>query len=329
MMSKQVTRIIKILELFSLGRKLSTTDLHQYFKNSCTIRTIQRDIEIIQESGIPIEIIQGEGKEILYGFSRDYRKMVLPSIQKNELISMYAVKSYLKQFSNISIGKYIQSVIEKLEKIAPGEIFIDYESVDDISNNFVINHEYGIRDYSIYNDTINKLVNCIISKQWCEITYKSLTDNKTRTYIVFPERIFSFNSLLYLIVYFPKYKEHLALAIHRIEKICIVECNNEIPLFDLTEFKKKRFGVFIGEIKHVKLLIKPEYSKWFIERSWHQTAQIVDKGNGFLQIDMDVPLSPDFISWIMAWHEGVKVIEPEELILIIKTKLINALEQYL
>lgn len=327
-MSKQVTRIIKILELFSLGRKLSTTELHSHFHNSCSIRTIQRDLEIIEESGIPIEIIQGEGKEILYGFSRDYRKMVLPSIQKNELIAMYAVKSYLKQFSNISIGKYIQSIIEKLENIAPGEIFIDYESIGELSNNLIINHENGIRDYSIYNDTINKLVSFVINKQWCKITYNSMTDDKIRSYLVYPQRIFSFNSVLYIIVYFPKYKNHLALAIHRIKELILGDSEHEKPIFDIMEFKKRRFGVFIGDIKHVKLLIKPEFAKWFIDRTWHQSAKIETKNNGFLEVEMDVPLSPDFITWLLGWNDGIKVIEPDELIEIIKTKLINTLKQY-
>ena len=255
--------------------------------------------------------------------------MILPIIQPNELISLYILKSYLKSFKHTSIESNLINVIEKIEIQAPGDILIEYDDGNRLQKDYVWDQENGEFNYKQYDVIITSALEYIYQKRWTKIIYQSLTDNKTRSHIVLPEHLFVYHSILYIVVFFPKYKDHLALAVHRIRSIKGTKGNDIcIPQFDINEFRMKRFGVFYGTIEHVKLLVNPEYVKWFTDRIWHPSQIIHSQKNGSIIIEMDVPLSPDFISWILGWHEGIIVKEPDILIHIVSNKIRKMLDMY-
>lgn len=324
--TSQTYRIIKMLSMFSSGRKLTTSELYRHFAEQVSLRTIQRDLHVIMEAGIPLLSERYNGKESKWFFSREYRNMLPLVLKNNELISLYILKSYLKNFNNTAIWNDLGSLLEKLEDAAPGDIYSD---ISELQSEVLVNEECGALEYGNFDATINKIISIILRRQWCRITYESLTDNKTRTYTVFPQKIFSNNSTLYAIVYFPKHKDHLALAIHQIRQI--EEQQDvawEIPAFNYDEFRKKRFGVFLGDIENVVISVSPPYVKWFKNRLWHPTQKQVVKDDSSLEISMDVPLSPDFITWILGWHDGIKVKSPDKLISMIKEKLTATMDLY-
>jgi len=323
----QISRIIKILELLSIGKSLTASKLYDYFDKEVSIRTLQRDFITIESAGIPLSIELNDKKEQEWCFTKDYRKMLLPSIQKNELLSLYILKSYLKGFNNTIIGSNLNTLLEKLEEIAPGDVFIEPHDQDGQENLFW-NQDYGIFDYENYDSTIEKIINAVSGKQWLKLTYHSMTDYSIKTYEVFPQKLFVFQQTLYLVVFFPKYKDNLALAVHRIKEINSIDNSKPIPPFNLAEFRKKRFGVFTGQLETIELLVNPNFTKWFRERQWHPTQEIIENQDNTLTIKMTVPVTPDFLTWLIGWSEGVIVLSPPSLRDLLKQKLSKILSQY-
>jgi predicted DNA-binding transcriptional regulator YafY len=71
-----VQRIIRILELLSMGRNLTSSELNRIFDEKVTLRTIQRDMITIQQAGIPLICEKNHKKENVWSFPRDYRRMI-------------------------------------------------------------------------------------------------------------------------------------------------------------------------------------------------------------------------------------------------------------
>ena len=325
----QISRIIKILELFSIGRKLTIKDIHRLFEASVSIRSIHRDVQAIQEAGIPLEYEKNENNEYLWFFPSHYRKMILPVVQGNELISVYILKSYLKLFANTFIDKEIHSLQSKIEELAPGNIFMEFESVSEQENALFWDQSFGDYDYSESNSVLSDITGLMVKKKWASVTYRSLSDNKTRQYDIYLHRLFAFNGALYAAVYFPKYGDFLALAVQQIKSVKIAERQDyRTPDFNIAAFKHNRFGVFSGPLEKVKLSVRKDYAKWFINRSWHPSQKLSKNPDGSLLLTMEVPLSRDFITWVLGWHDGVKVIKPQSLIEALKEKLNSTVELY-
>jgi predicted DNA-binding transcriptional regulator YafY len=68
---------------------------------------------------------------------------------------------------------------------------------------------------------------------------------------------------------------------------------------------------------------------YFQNRQWHQSQrQTIDPETGDMIMELYVPLGPDFISWILSWHDAIKVIKPVELIDKVKARLRATLYSY-
>ena len=50
----QLQRSIKILQILSSGRKVTTSELHHRFEGKVSIRTLQRDLLSLSSAGIPL-----------------------------------------------------------------------------------------------------------------------------------------------------------------------------------------------------------------------------------------------------------------------------------
>jgi predicted DNA-binding transcriptional regulator YafY len=320
-----VHRVIRILELLSMGRYLTSSELNREFDEKVSLRTIQRDMITIQQAGIPLICEKNYKKENVWSFPREYRRMILPSIQKSELISLYILKAYLKEFKGTKIEDNLSSVIDKLEDMAPGEVYLDLDN----ANDFVWDQDYGAYDYSKFDELIHQVINTIVEKKLIRITYKSRNENKAKTYQVFPYRLFSYHGSIYLAAYSPQYQNTISLAMQRIKSLSLAEnIADPVPPFNMEIYRNNRFGVFSGPVETIQLQIDPRYALYFRNRTWHPSQQITEKNDGTLIIKFDAPVSPELITWILGWHTAIRVLKPESLIDEIKQKLKETLNIY-
>ena len=81
------------------------------------------------------------------------------------------------------------------------------------------------------------------------------------------------------------------------------------------------FGVFEGEAVTVRLRIARAYAVYFVNRSWHPSQKTEVNHRGELLLTLQVPLSPELITWILGWHEAITALSPDTLIEEIKHKL--------
>ena len=228
------------------------------------------------------------------------------------------MKANLKNFKGTAIDESITELMNKLEAFAPGEVFID--------DNVFWDKNIGVYDYKDYYSTIKCLIRTTAEKKWIDVNYVKLTDDKEKYYHLFPFGLFTYNGALYLIGYYKKRDAYLTLAVHGIIEAKEADVQEyEIPNFDQNEFEKNRFGVFSGELKKVKLKIKNNYIKYFENREWHSSQKAYYDGDKNYYLEFYVPISIDFISWILSWQDAILVIEPEEL----KNEIISALKKSL
>ena len=326
---RQINRIIKILELFSNGRRLSIKEIHSYFGETVSMRSIHRDIQAIQEAGIPLKYKKNEHNEHSWFFPSSYKNMVSPVVHGNELLSIYILKSYLKLFVNTFIDKEINSLQDKIEELAPGDLYMEFEPISRQKDALFWDQSFGDYDYSESSSILTDITSLMVKKKWVALTYQSLSDNKLRHYDIYLHRLFAFNGVLYVAVYFPKYGDFLALAVHQIKSV--KEAGRQdyrTPEFNIAAFKHNRFGVYSGPLEKVELSIRRDYAKWFINRRWHPSQKLSENSDGTLLLTMKVPISRDFITWVLGWHDGIKVIKPQSLIEALKEKLSSTLALY-
>ncbi|HDR03774.1 MAG TPA: hypothetical protein ENN84_00825, partial [Candidatus Marinimicrobia bacterium] len=182
----QKARLIRILEYLSSGKAVSVKLLMREF-SGVSQRTLQRDMQDIAEA-LPLEESYIRGREKAWRLPSLYRGMILPMIQQNELLAFHFLKSFIKNLRTGRIAEDIQALEKKLESLAPGDVLLPMETLDEP---LIFNQNPGIYDYSDFDAVLERIIEAIGKKLWLELSYFPVEAEQSKVYQVFPHRIYT------------------------------------------------------------------------------------------------------------------------------------------
>ena len=103
----------------------------------------------------------------------------------------------------------------------------------------------------------------------------------------------------------------------------------EIPdEFDIEEFMRHSFGVYVGEPANVKIWFSADIAGYIEEKIWHESQQIRRQSDGAIIFEAEVALTEEIKNWIKGWGSQALVIEPESLREEIRSESVKMLERY-
>jgi predicted DNA-binding transcriptional regulator YafY len=103
----------------------------------------------------------------------------------------------------------------------------------------------------------------------------------------------------------------------------------EVPdEFDIDEFMRSSFGVFVGEPTKVKIWFSAEIAGYIKEKIWHNSQQVRRQSDGSIIFEAEVAVTEEIKHWIKGWGSQALVIEPESLRDEIRSESVKMLERY-
>lgn len=308
----QIQRLVRILQILSSGRKITTKELRHRFNNEVSLRTLQRDLIALSEAGIPLITEKTKANENAWYLSSQFRTFIPMPLGTNEYLAAHMLKANLKIFERTPLENEIKSLLKKIDQIVPEEVFLEAES-ENIKNLFET-YSAGLFDYAPYGKTINDLISSIIHRAKCRVTYFKADQQQEKTFHIEPEKMVYYNGGLYVIVYVRYYNSFIMLAIQRIRKLEVLDESfpKDHP-FDADTFWKGKFGLFSGKQVEVILQFANEIRHHIEGRIWHPTQTMESNKTGDLVLTMKVGITPELITWILGWGHYVRVIKPAKL----------------
>ncbi|MCX7833772.1 MAG: WYL domain-containing transcriptional regulator [Ignavibacteria bacterium] len=233
-----------------------------------------------------------------------------------------------------SIGVQIHS--------SKGKYYI-YKIPDDVLNNFVnvylsynkyetikaiklLKKKFGDKTLSI----IVKLVKSINNREIIILEYKKTESKEIILKNILPISLIRTARNIYLLGI--ENDENNIIKIFSFDKIHGIEFTNrkirvaDIP--DLTEYFKTVWGIYVSEkISKVVIEFSKDVGENIKDNIYIETQKIYAYKDKYI-MEMNVRISNELISWIMGWGGEAKVLEPQELIDLIKIKAEKILENY-
>jgi len=308
----QIQRLLRILQILSSGRKVTTTELQHRFNGAVSLRTLQRDLLALSEAGIPLISEKTTANENIWSLMSRFRSFIPLPLETNEYLAAHILKSNLKVFSKTPFEKEIQSLIAKIDQIVPEEVFLEAQSgkAEDLFENY----SAGNFDYGPHGDTINSIISAILHRNVCRVTYHNPYEGRKKTYPIEPEKLIYYNGGLYVIAFLRKYNKFRLLAIQRIIKLALLsEQYPQDHVFDPDLFWKNKFGLFSADQVEIELCFSKEVRHHIEGRIWHHSQSMVADKKGHVTLKMKVGLSPELISWILGWYKNIQVMAPRAL----------------
>ena len=323
----QIQRMIRILQILSSGRKVTTKELRRRFDDTVSLRTLQRDMLTLSDSGVPLINEKLTANENTWYLMDHFKQFIPIPLEMNEYLAMEMLKANLSILKNTSIEDDVEKLTKKIEQILPDELFL--QATASKFSNLLTNYSMGQYDYSGKNDIINKLIEAITKRRKCLVTYDSPSIQKENKFYIEPEKLLIYHGGLYLIFYVRTQKEFWLLAIHRILKLEVFdEVFPDDHPFNEEEFVKNRFGLFSGKPEKIKLKFDKSIRHYIEHNHWNAPQKFSSDKKGNLILEMETAITPELISWILGWNKNVKVMKPIILIDDIKDLIRTMKKQY-
>ena len=150
-------------------------------------------------------------------------------------------------------------------------------------------------------------------------------------YMVSPWELLWDDENYYLIAYDSAAKKLKHYRVDKMIKIGLLEEKREgkevFEKTDTSNYSKKLFGMFDGEEQTVKLECKNYFAGVIIDRFGKDVKMRKIDEEHFVA-SVDVAVSGQFLGWVMALGEGVRIIEPESVVEKMNREIDRLIQQY-
>jgi len=281
------------------------------------VRTIKRDLEMLDDAGF--EIVKNTGKfgKILYShqsrlFETYQLRLMIDAVLSARFITVNEKKAL--------IGKIKRLTSNHTAKTLPDPILIDQPTSV---------------NYELVKLNIDRVHRAISEQKVLTYKYgkfnvqKEFTYNRDgETYFVEPYALIWQNDYYYLIGRYRKTDEIRHYRLDRIREIEISDTTFSKEDFQLREYVNQSFHMFAGEEIRIKVRFHLDLLNVVLDRFGHG-ADIREMDESHFVLATKAKLSDGLVNWILTWGNMAKVLSPDYLVDEIKEKIRKMSEIYM
>ncbi len=284
-------------------------------------RTIQGDIQIMRSDklGYNAPIIVVDRKYYTYE-EKDYSITNIP-ISEKDLSKLMESVEFLKQFRGFSHFEELSTMVQKLEdhiysKKINRRPIIDFEKNENLK---------GLQFLDIIYQYIS-------NKDAISITYQSFKARAPSTFEFHPFLLKEYRNRWFVLGVKNAKRNIANLALDRIIKISKSEKPYILmPDFDSANYYRHVIGVTVFPTlapENIVLFIPHRHAPYVLTKPLHHSQKVIKRDNYGITISLIVQHNYELEKEILAFGEGIRVLQPERLRNAIKNRMIEALDLY-
>lgn len=283
----RIDRLFAILLELQHKRRVRALDLARQFEISK--RTIYRDMSALNQMGIPIAALPGEGFELVEGF-------YLPPLMlnENEAIALLLGSRLLTQQAAGSLTRGADSALAKIKVALPEQVRVKSEALSGIIGFITPSQKFNLDDPQLL--IIQKAIQ---EKQVIHIRYHGFQKNESSERDVEPHQLYYSDGVWYFDGYCRLRKDIREFRLSRVDKLTLL---NE----HFSKRRKSKSGA--ARTIEIKIRFKAEVVRWVHERQHY----------GFVREESTTMIyhvhdASEIKPWILGWGAEAEVIAPKEL----------------
>lgn len=291
-----------------------------------------KDIISVDDLAILLEV----SPRSIRGYKKDLQDAGIDIYTKKGVGGGYYTKEYMLP---ISLTLNDKSALKLALKILEQKNFIEYERVRNIivkylniekrDNSLYIKY---IKDANEVNEKISKffpIINeSINNKRKLKIIYRALSTRKQSERVIWPLLLFEYLNTIYVIAYCELRKETRSFKLSRIEKIYDEYIGFNYEEEDLIQTIEESYGIIMGELYDVDLIIKYPFNEIVEEKQISHTQIIKRLNKDAISFKASMRGEEEIISWILSMGDKVRVKGSKKLKEKIKEKIKRMQKHY-
>lgn len=306
MRGDQITRVLKLGHLLR-GKGRTLQQLRAEL--GVTKRTIQRDIQVLEQAGFPVSSEQ-RNRSIYWKLAYDPVAEAALDLTHEERMALYFSRGLLKPLAGTPFFDAIESALAKIGAgiSAPGHSLL--QSMD----SQVGIAAFGMKDFSRSRDVIAALTRAIQHHFTVTLTHATPQHRNAVGYRLDPYRLQYHQGGLYLIALDHAKEDVRTFAVERIRS-AVVTRNRFAPppAATLDELQSTAFQLIHGEAQLVRIRFSPEQAPYVAERIWHESQKLEAQPDGSVILSLTVASLWEVKRWLIGWGADAVALDPIQL----------------
>jgi predicted DNA-binding transcriptional regulator YafY len=300
-MMNRTDRLLAIVLELQARKLVRAEDLADTFE--VTKRTIYRDIQALDESGVPIVAIPGQGYSLVEGY-------FLPPLTFNtdEAIMLLLGNDFVAQHFDAQYRDAAQSASHKIVAVLPDKLRQEVEYLESSIRFIALNGSFA-------PETLQKLRRAIIQHKTVRFGYHARyrdgtpSANETSFREADPYALMHIGGTWVLIAYCHLRQDRRSFRLDRMEAVSVLDKTFTRP----TDFKMMRSADFDEDrTVIVRALFDHETVRWVREAPSFFQVAAEDQAEGLL-VTLAVRHPGETLNWLLSWGSHVRVLEPDSL----------------
>jgi len=302
-------------------------------------RTIQRDFEMLEELGFPVEHDEDEYGKRFWRMPHDFFKTGPLVLGLTEAVSLHLAGSFFTPLAGTHFAEGLQTILDKVRSLIPAAALDYFRELDET----LYVRRSGITDYSAHAETIRVVSDAAHARRSVEVTYRALWRSAEYTTRVDPYGVVYFEGDLFLVGHSHKANALRVFKVTRIAAASATEETFELPAgFRLAEHFRSTFGIVQSDGEPVDIVVKftGPAAALIEERVWHESQRLEwlpgeetlfepHSGEpGDLQATFRLTNLVEFKRWLKGYGDLAEIVKPDWLRSEMRQELLAAAERY-
>lgn len=323
--SQQLLRQWKMLQMLA-DSKVGYTVQELVDTFEVSLRSIQRDIALLQLAGFPLEDVT---------VSRNLKRWKMRPFSEQmafnfaDMISIVMSRRFLEPLAGTPFWEGHQKVYQKVRG-ALGEQALKF--CERLHQTIRVSG-FGASDYTKRGQIIDAILQAMEDRRRVLVVYQSQASTEPVEQELGPQGLIWHNGSLYLIAWSARRQEIRNYKVDRILEAAIgSDLRYAIPEnFRLDDWQKQAFGVFRGEGDQawpIRIHFSRDAARYVQESWWHDTQQFRPHKDGSVEMTLELNDLASVAKWILGFGRNATALEPPELVDSLRTELLKMLESY-
>lgn len=277
---------------------------------SVSEKTIRRDLERLQYSGIPLRRTEEAYGRISWKMDRPDGAPPM-SFTFDEAAALHLARRFMEPLAGTYLWQAAQRAFQKLRSLLGSDTLRYLEKF----SAFFHQTQVGAVDYSQQAELVDSLMIGAEERRIVRIRYQSLKATEPVSYEVHPYGLSYHRGALYLVGMAPHHKQ---IRHWKVRRIAAAELSDRTfrmpPDFDIHQHFAKSFGIFHGDGDVVvRVRFAATVARYVSEAQWHESQKLTRQRDGGLIAEFHLDGFEEIKRWILSFGRFAQVLEPAPL----------------
>jgi predicted DNA-binding transcriptional regulator YafY len=319
-MTRRLERFLQIDALLRASERHTAGSIAKLLERD--ERTIRNDLNFLRDRyEAPIKYTKAKG---FHYTDPDWRLPSIP-LSQGELFALTLGANMLQAYAGSAYQTDLKSAINRLAERLPEQIWVDLQRLAQENVVFRAGAELNL------DPQIWQLLEQACQKQLrVSMVYFTATRNEESERLFDPYVLHFARNNPYVTGWCHKNRAVRDFRVDRVRSLAVLQEAFEVnPGFDRRAHFERMFQHEVGhEIKAIAIWFDAKTAPYIRERRWHPTQVLEEYNDGAVTLRMEVPGLNEVKRWVLFYGAGAKVLEPEELVEMVKTEVSMTMQHY-